>query len=360
MSLKFSSDKNMKTENVTLKNKEKIILLGNFATMLKSGITLAEAIDSLLEDAKGNLKIVLESMRNDITQGKRVYIAFSRFPKTFDKVTVGVIKASEEAGKLHIALRDLKDNLKKQNAFMNKVMLTLLYPIVVIFIFIAMFVMILTFVIPRFSQVFKQLNVKLPLPTKILFAMSASVTSHMLIYIIGIIVMILLLIYLYTKYKHKLIRWISSFPLIRNLVIYIDLTRFFYNFHILLESGINIVSSLDLLKDIVFNKHVSQVIENATKTVSAGKKLSVGLKTDKKIVPTLMIKLVEAGEATGTLHQSLKDVSEYLDNEVVNSLQVLTALLEPIILVVIGVTIGGMLMAIIAPIYQIIGQISPH
>lgn len=347
----------MNITNVTLKNKEKMILFSNFATMLKSGITLSESIESLLEEANGNLKIVLESMRNDIMQGKRVYVAFSRFPRVFDKVTVNVIKASEEAGKLHIALRDLKDNLKKQNAFMNKVMITLLYPGAVICIFIAMFIMILTFVIPRFSQVFKQLHVKLPVPTQILFNLSESVTTYALYYLVGIAIFLSILIFLFSKYRQKLIRFITSFPLIKKLVIYIDLTRLFYNLHILLESGISIISSLELLKDIVINKQVAAMIDNARKTILAGKKLSAGLKTDNKIVPPMMIKLVEAGEATGTLHQSLKDVSEYLDSEVVNSLQVMTALLEPIILVVIGVSIGGMLMAIIAPIYQIIGQI---
>lgn len=350
----------MKLEKITLKNSEKILLLGNLSTMMKSGIMIVETVDSLLEDAKGNLKIVLESVRKDIMQGKRVNFAFSRFPSVFDKITINVLKASEEAGKLHTALKDLKDNLRKQIEFMNKVKFALLYPAVVIVLFISMFVMILTFVIPRFSQVFKQLHVKLPLPTQILFALSYSFTTYMLYYIIAIILIFFLIVFFYSRYRQKMVQFVTSLPLIKDIIIKIDLTRFAYNLHVLLDSGISIVIALDLLKDIVINKEVAKILENARKGILAGKRFSEGLKTDKKIVPPIVVKLIEAGEITGSLHQAMKDVSEYLDYEVVTSLQVLTSLLEPIILVIVGLTIGGMMIAIITPIYQIIGQIGSH
>ncbi len=143
----------------------------------------------------------------------------------------------------------------------------------------------------------------------------------------------------------------------RNLMRQIGLTRFTYNLHLLIHSGITINSSLELCEEMVIRPDIADVINKSRQMVMSGRKLSTGLKTSKHLVPTIMIKLIEAGESSGTLDRSLGDISEYLDYEVVNTLKSLTALLEPIMLVAVGLVIGGMMIAIITPIYQLISQI---
>jgi type II secretory pathway component PulF len=187
--------------------------------------------------------------------------------------------------------------------------------------------------------------------------MSNSVLTYRWVYLGVIFALTVGGIILYKKKKRSFIRFFMSLPLIQSLVIKIDLTRFMYNLHILLVSGITLMNALILLQDTVLNKLVKKMIIDCQKLVSQGENFSVGLKKSEKITPPLMIKLIEAGEITGTLDQATSDVSLYLDSEVVNTLHYFTALLEPIILVAVAVVVGGMLIAIITPIYGIIGQI---
>jgi len=348
----------IKPEKITLSNNEKIMLFSNFSTMMNAGISLLEAVDSLLEEAKGNYKIVLEGLRADLVQGKRVHIAFSKFPGVFDIITINIIKAAEEAGILDKTLKDLKDNIRKQVEFRDKIIFALLYPIVVMIIFAAMFLMILFFVIPKFATVFTQLRVKLPLPTKVLFFISELFTKHTLPTVAIILLVIALLSLLYKVKKKEFVNFFINLPLIKDLTRQIDLARFTYYLHLLLNSGITINSALELCYHIVTRRDIADVIFKAKQIVLSGKNLSSGLKTKNKLVPTMMIKLIQAGEKSGTLVASTKDISEYLEYEVLNTLKTLTALLEPVMLVIVGLVVGSMLIAIITPIYSLIGQIN--
>ncbi len=350
----------MNTQNISLSNAEKITLISNFSTMLAAGISILEAVDSLLEDAKGNQKKVLETLREDLIQGKRVYTALAKFPSTFDKVTVSIIKASEEAGTLDTTLRDLKDSIRKQTEFNDKVKSALLYPIVIVFVFLGVLTMILTVVIPKIALVFTQLKVKLPLPTKILIFLSDLILKFTIPTIAGITLLIVLSVYLYKRKKRALMNIVFSFPLISDLVREIDLTKFTYSLYLLLNSGIPITSALELTQDVVIRKDISQIIASSKDMIIAGKRLSDGLRSKKGTIPTMMIKIIEAGEKSGSLDRALKDISEYLDYQVSNTLRTLTALLEPVMLVAVGVVIGSMMLAIIGPIYQLIGQVGRH
>lgn len=148
-----------------------------------------------------------------------------------------------------------------------------------------------------------------------------------------------------------------SLPIISNLVKLIDLTRFSRSLHLLLSSGLPITSALELTIDVVASSKTAKVIEDCKEMVLSGKQLSSGLKNAKGYVPAIMVKLIEAGEKTGTLDKSLLDISEYFDYEVTSTLKSLTALIEPIMLVVVGIVVGGMMLSIIAPIYGLISQI---
>ena len=178
----------MKTENVSISSNDKIALISNLSTMLEAGIPILEAIDSLLEDSKGGLKKVLETLREDVTQGKRIHYSFSKFPNVFNKVTVNIIKASEESGTLDETLRDLKEIIAKENEFNDKIKSALIYPSVILLVFLAVLIVILTFVIPKISLVFSRLRVELPLPTKILIFISDLLLKQTIPVVLGIII----------------------------------------------------------------------------------------------------------------------------------------------------------------------------
>ncbi len=347
----------MKEENITLSSGEKIALIGNFATMLTAGIPILEVVNSLVEDAKGNQKKILDTLHDDLMQGKRLYISFSKFPRVFDKVTVSVLKASEEAGTLDVTLQDLKRTIQKEIEFSDKVRSALVYPMFIVAVFFGVLLMILIVVVPKITTVFGRLRVELPLPTKILIFLSQLILNNTLFLIGGIAVVIGGLVLLYKSKRTVLLEIFYSLPLISGLVREIDITRFTRSLHLLLSSGLPITAALDLTAGVVIKKKTADIIRGSRDMVLAGKKLSEGFRKEKGYIPSLMIKLMEAGEKTGTLDKSMQEISEYFDYQVTNTLKTLTALLEPILLVMVGVVVGGMMLAIIAPVYSLIGQV---
>ena len=346
-----------KTEKLSLSTADKLTVFSNLSTMLSAGISIIETIDSLLEDAKGNLKKILQTLREDLIQGKRVHESFARFPNAFDKVTVSVITAAEEAGTLDATLKDIRDNIKKENEFVDKVKTALTYPLVICVVFLGVLLTILIVVIPKIALVFTRLKVTLPLPTRILIFVSNIMLTYTIPFVIGVVIFIAAIALIYKTNKKLLLGLIFSLPLISNLVKVIDLVRFTRSLHYLLFSGIPIVSALELTEEVVMRKDIAKVIQTSKNMIISGKKLSEGLKSAKGKIPSLMIKIIEAGEKSGTLDKSLKDISEYLDYQVTNTLQTLTALMEPVMLVLVGIVVGGMMLAIIGPIYNLIGQV---
>src|SRR5687767_8172264 len=125
----------MKTEKMTLSITDKIALISNLETLLSAGIPILESVDSLLEDAKGNSKKILEVLKKDLMEGKHIYVSFSRFPKVFNNLTINLLKASEEAGTLDVSLKDLKENLQKEREFIDKVKSALTYPVLILAVF---------------------------------------------------------------------------------------------------------------------------------------------------------------------------------------------------------------------------------
>ena len=342
---------------VSISTSEKLSLIGNMATMLTAGIPILEIVNSLLEDAKGGQKEILTALREDITQGRQLSTSFAKFPKVFDKVTVSVIKASEEAGTLETTLKDLKENIKKQQEFNDKVRSSFLYPGFIGVTFIGVLLLNLLFVIPKIAIVFKNLRVPLPLPTRILIFLSDIMTKNTIWFLLGLAVFIISIYLLFHFKRNFLLGIIYSLPIISNMVKLIDLTQFSRSLYLLLYSGLPITEALELTEDVVSVRKMSNVIKKCQETILSGKKLSEGLRTAKGYIPPIMIKLVEAGEKTGTLDKSMQDISEYFDYDVTNTLKNLTTLIEPVMLVLVGIVVGGMMLAIIAPIYGLISQV---
>ncbi|EKD64582.1 MAG: hypothetical protein ACD_50C00342G0002 [uncultured bacterium] len=345
------------TKNISISTNEKIAFVSNLSTMLEAGIPILDTLDSLLEDSKGNLKKVLETVREDVSSGKRISFAFGKFPKVFDNVTVNIIKASEESGTLDVVLKDLRENITKETEFNDKIKSALIYPAVILVVFLGVLIVILTFVIPKISQVFTRLKVELPLPTQILIFTSNLVLNYTLPTIIVTLGLALGSFFLYKKNKKFFLNVFFSLPVVANLAKEIDLTRFSHSLYLLLNAGIPIGSALELTQEVVSKKDVEKAIIHARESVSSGKKLSEGLKDKKKTIPSIMIKLIEAGEKSGSLEKSMQDISKYFEYQVGKTLAATTVLLEPVVLVLTGIVIGGMMLSIIAPIYGLVGQI---
>ena len=347
-------------KNITLSANEKLTLIGNLATLLSAGIPIMEAVDSILADSKGSAKIVLTALKSDLAQGLPISATFAKFPKSFDPVIVNLVKAAEEAGNLETTLKDLTVTIEKDIEFAGKIKAALVYPVLVVIVFMAVILVILTFVVPRIASVFTKLKITLPLATKILIATSNIFLSYTPFIIVGFLTLAVGLILLYKTKKKLFVRFLTSLPLMSKLARQIDLTRFTRSMALLLTSGIPITEAIALSAEVIYKKEIAKIVENCQQGVAAGKKFSEGLKTNKKIIPPMMILVSEAGERSGTLEKSMTDLAVHFDNQVADSLKTLATLFEPILLIIVGLLVGGVMLAIISPIYGLIGQISPR
>lgn len=332
-------------------------MISNLGAMLSAGIPLLETIDALLDGARGKLKIVLVKLRKDLEAGKTIADSLGQFPDSFDPIAINLIHGGEQAGNLEEILRDLAETARRDIEFSSKVKGALAYPIFVMIIFMIIMTVILTFVIPRIAQVFTKLNVVIPLPTKILIFMSDILLGYWPWIIVGLAVAAALGSLAYRARRRQVISLLSSLPFIRTLAREIDLVRFTRSAALLLASGIPISKTLELSRNVLVRTELVALVEFSRQEVIKGKRLSEALKSQPGLIPQILIRMISAGEKSGKLEQSFQEAADYFDQRVTATIKSLTALLEPILLVVVGIAVGGIMISIIAPIYQLVGQI---
>lgn len=325
--------------------------------MLSGGITLVEAVELLREDSKGSMLKVLTGLKAGLMEGKRIYKSLEAFPDAFDKVEINLIKASEEAGTLEVTLKDLRLYTQNEQEFLDKVKLALIYPAVIGCLFLGVMLVMLIVVMPKISMVFSRLKMELPLPTRILIGMSNLLVNNTVEVIVGLAIFTVVMMLLFSKYHKWFVGVFVSLPLINKLVQLIDLTRFSRSMHLLLSSGIPITTALEMTQDTAVLKSTTTAINRSREMILSGKNLSAGFHGGKKTFPMIVVRLIEAGEKSGTLEKSMQEIADHLDYKVSNTLKSTVALIEPLMLVVVGVFVGGLIMSIIGPIYGMISQV---
>ena len=345
---------------IRVSDKDRQALITNLATMLNAGIPILEAVDALMADSKGGSRALLKLIQRTLDEGKPLSHAFEQAPKVFDPVTINLIKAAEEGGSLDTSLKELAQNLKRQAAFRDRLRTSLMYPAFVMVTFTAILVLILTFVIPRLGKVFTGLRVEMPPVTKFLIAVSNFLLQNYLIIIIGTIGLIVLIAVLYKANRRAVINSAMQMPLLRKLGLEIDLTRFTHSMAQLLHAGIPIVEALEFSEHVVINKKIRQTVLDCQDLVTAGRPLSEGLEKHHDVIPVMMLQLVGAAEKSGSLDGAMDELSHHFELQVRHSLKAFTTLLEPVTLVLIGLLVGGLMLAVMAPMYKMINQITPR
>lgn len=337
---------------------DKIGMLSNISTMLAAGIPILEVVDSLLEESKGGQKKVLTTLRADLVEGNRIYVTLLKFPHIFDTVTVNLVKASEAAGTLETTLKDIQANLQREQEFSDKVRSALMYPLFVMAVFVGVMITILLVVIPRMATVFGRLNVELPLPTRILIFVSNAMVTYSWQLALVTLAIVAVVLAVYRARREELLNLLYKLPLVSDLVVQIDLTRFARSLYLLLSSGVPIVTALELAQAVVMKKEVFRTLSEAREMVVAGRHFAEGLRGRKSVMPSMMTKLIEVGERSGSLATAMGDISTYLDYQVTKKLKTFTALLEPAMLVLVGIAVGGMMLAVISPMYSLISNVT--
>ena len=340
---------------------EKLLFTKYLLVMIKSGITISEAIETIMAQTKSaKFRKVLEDVGHDIRNGQPLAKALTKHPKIFNKFFVSLIEVGEESGTLETSLDYLAKQQASEYALLKKIQAALLYPVIVLAaVTIVGFGMSL-FVLPKLVDLFESLDVKLPITTKILLYFASLMKNHGILIISGFIMLLILFpIFVNTSFVkpiwHKLL---LSLPIFGTLFQNRELSLMCRNLGIMLKSGLPIRRALEVEYQACENYVFKDYVKRIQKSVDKGKEIAteLALGNYSKFSP-IAIKMIGVGEKTGQLDESFLYLSNFFDEEVDNIAKNLSVVLEPIILLVIGLIVGFVALAIISPIYELTGSI---
>lgn len=342
---------------------EKAIFCRYLSTMLKAGLPLAEAVEIMTKEAANRkMQHILRDLEYSLQRGQKISVAFSRYPEVFDPIFLTLTRAGEESGTLEEAFNYLSKMLMRNYELGQKVKGALLYPAVIVSAMIGVGIIMVTFVLPKMSKVFLRLNIKLPIATRLLLNISDFLgKNYIVVLVVTVILVIFLLILLhYHKTRRHLIRFAAKFPILRRLFDQLDFALFSRTLSTLLKSGVPILESIKVAVESLTQPKFSDLGKKLEEEIKKGRSLSDAISEDKKLFPPMMTQSINAGEKTGSLEIVLGELGDFYEQEVEHTLKNFTAILEPVVMLIIGVAVGAMVISIIAPIYNIIGTLQPE
>lgn len=341
-----------------IRGSEKVVFTRQLATMIGAGLPVTQALDILRKQAGDErMSEIIEETLHNVESGGTLSSSFARYPELFNRVYVNLIKAGEASGSLDKILLRLADNEEKSAEFNSKVRGALVYPGIVMVVMVVVFIVMMTFVVPKLTTMYKDLGTELPLPTQILIGISDIFTQKWWLLIILSISGFFLYRYIASTDSgiRKMAELSFKVPILGNLKKETELTEFTRTLSLLVSAGLPILDSLSIVSEAVENILFRESIEAASKQVERGVNLSVPLRADKNF-PPILSQMISVGEETGKLDEVLSKVSQFFENEAEATVKNLTVALEPIIMIVLGVVVGALVISIILPIYKLTAQ----
>lgn len=341
---------------------EKVDFVRNLSLLLKSGISLLEALDILKENTRSkSLKYILEECRQDVQRGQFLSNSLNKFRNIFGDFFINIISVGELSGRLPENLDKLAQELLQIGALKRKIITTLIYPAFIIGTMIGLVIFVLYFMFPKILPIFENLGVELPLPTRIFITVSNFLINNTVEIVISMVILILLFFIMrrFEKTKYFLDLCLLHIPILGKPIRKYVLAELSRTFALLLGSGLRIVESLNISANSLTNLVYISTLKKISNEVLAGHSLSESLIKFPRLFPYNFIKMVEIGERTGNLENNLKYLAQNLEEDVDTFLARFVNILEPVILIIIAITIGFIAISIIMPIYELSEKIHP-
>ena len=346
-----------------IKPEDVVIFSKQFATMVKAGLPILNVLTMLRDQLEHpELKIIVEDIRKNLEGGLTLSKCFEKYPKTFDNVYINLIKAGEASGKLDVFLMKLVDSLEKREKVKKKIKSALTYPVVMFVVAITVMVFMLIKVVPIFAEMYEGMGVALPTPTAVIMNASNFMrgTGGLMVAIISAIGFI---IFKYTTTKIPAIRYkwhgrVLKMPVFGDMILKSLIARISLIMGNLSSAGVNLLESIEIAKQVSNNDVVTQALENVKKGVFSGDTLTKLFLKEPTFPPTFS-QLISVGEQTGNLDEMFTSVSNYYEEEFDTAVDNMSSLIEPIMIVFMGTMIGGLMIAMYSPIFNvgaIIGQ----
>lgn len=331
-----------------------VVVTRQLATMVGSGLVLSEAIDILQEQQSNKtLNRALIEISSDVKGGLTLAQALSRHPKIFPRLYVNLVKSGETSGKLDEVLLRMATGLEKEREFKARVRGAMIYPAVVLSMMLVVIIIMMVFVIPKLVLLYEQSTIELPLPTKILIAVSHGFVNFWWVLII-ILVLVVIALRRWNKSPEGhlfLSNAILKAPIIGKIVSNVTLTNFNRTFGLLTSAGIPLLESISIVEDLTENAAFKKVLKEAHVGVEKGLPLSSLLISN--IFPRIVSQMIKVGEETGKIDEIFLKLADYFESEADNLIKNLTVVIEPVVLIILGVGVGFLVISIILPIYKL-------
>lgn len=335
---------------------DRMLFTRHLRIMLKAGISFSKAITILAEQTSNSyFKEVLESVQEDVQKGSQLGEALEKHPKAFDELFVNMVKVGETGGNLEEVLDLLYLQIKKSHELTSKVKGAMMYPAVIIFAMTIVGILVMVFVLPAILGIFKDMDLELPLPTRILIFVSDMIQTQGLAILIGAIVFFASFISIIRtpKGKKAFDNVLLHLPTIKTIIQKINMARFCRTLSSMIASGVSIVKALEIVSRILGNTYYREAIAKASVNVQKGMSLSEFFLQHGKLFHPMMVHMIEVGEETGTLEETMKQVAEFYEEDVEQVTENMSTIIEPILMLVIGAGVGVFAVSIIQPMYGI-------
>jgi type IV pilus assembly protein PilC len=339
-----------------VKDKDLAIYTRQFSTMIDAGLPIAQCLSILSEQSESKvLRDVTTRIAKDVEGGATLADSFRKYPKTFDGLFTNMLAVGESGGVLDVVLQRLSGYIEKAAALKRKVKGAMVYPITIIGVAFLVIIFMMIFVIPTFAKMFEGLGAELPLPTKIVMWISDFTQKFVIFIILGIAAGIWALKRYYaTDQGSKVIDTIMlKVPVIGILIKKVAVARFTRTMGTLLSSGVPILEGLLITARSAGNRVVEAAVMQARGAVMAGRTLADPLRQT-PVFPPMVVHMINVGENTGALDNMLSKIADFYDDEVDTAVTALTSLLEPLMIVFLGVVVGGLVVAMYMPIFKMV------
>lgn len=340
--------------------KEKMVFARNLSVMIASGLTVSRAINNLTaQTTNKTFKKVLTSVYEEMQAGKSLSESFAKFPGVFDELFVNMVRVGEIGGNLDEVLNIVAVQLEKEHDITSKVKGAMTYPAVILVVMFGIAILMLTVVLPKLMGVFKDMNVQLPAMTRAVIAVSDFLRNNIILSgIIVLCLVIFLKIFLARPQGKKTLSYLTTHvPIVKDIIIKVNCARFARIYSSLLRSGITVTDALKIISDTLTNYYYKQAFLTGIEDIQKGINLSTVLGQHPDIFPVMVMQIVQVGEETGKTETVLLQIAEFYEEEVNQMTKNMSSIIEPVLMVLIGGGVGFFAVAMLTPMYSLMGSI---
>ncbi|NCO52268.1 MAG: type II secretion system F family protein [Deltaproteobacteria bacterium] len=339
--------------------KDLVVFTRQFATMIDAGLPLLQCLDILsAQQENKTFKTALEQVKDDVESGSTFAEALGKHPKIFNELYVNLVAAGEVGGILDTILNRLAAYIEKALKLKKQVKSAMTYPTTIIGIAFVVIAVILIFVIPAFEKMFADFGGALPMPTQVVINISNFVQDYVLLIIGAIIITVVgtKKIYATQKGREKIDYWALKAPIFGILIRKVAVAKFSRTLSTMISSGVPILDGLEIVQKTAGNRTVEKAIGQVRESISEGKTIAEPLK-ESGVFPPMVCQMIEVGEQAGALDAMLSKIADFYDDEVDDAVGNLTAMMEPLLMLFLGTTVGGLVIAMYLPIFKLAGTV---